>query len=110
MTSPITATVSHAAAQATQPAQSTNSVRNDAANGQVSPQQMARLSSIAAERRGAQLHDEQRVMKRGEKRTEASFAPQKTPRRDERASAQAVEPEREEATPKDLGQHVDVEV
>jgi len=108
MTSPITAIVSNVAAQAT-PTSASNPARPDA-HGHSGAHDAARMSTIAAERVGSQLNqDKQRVMKRHEKRAEAGYAPQKSPKRPA-AKKNVDEQEPEYAVDEVSGRHVDVEV
>lgn len=109
MASPITAVVSHAAAQATPP-NPTHGPRSETPHAHLTPQQMAAVSNVSAERQNAQMREETRVMKRQENRAEAGYAPQKG-RRQRPARQGAAQVRQEDEQPQaDAERHVDVEV
>ena len=112
MTSPITATVSHAAAQASPPSPA-QGVRAENSAAHMSQQQIARTSAIAAERQGSQMSDEKRVIKRQPARTEAGFAAQHShPKLPKKSGAvdDHEEEQEQESDDGEPGRHVDVEV
>ncbi len=105
MTSPITAVVSQVAAQATH--SGSGASRTDS-QAQVGPEQLARLSAVAAERVSDQATDEKRVLKRGESRAEAGFAPPK--KRRDQTKTEDEGPKQKQSLDPNVGRRIDISI